>query len=178
MKPPPKAEVDLEAVVAKYRPVVGFKIRRAVGWDNPDWEDLTNEVLTQTIAAVRAGEFRGDSQIGTFIYTITCRRIVDHIRGKSKIARRFPVENDPASSQDRLEEHERIRGLAAAVSALPPKYREVLDLYYYQELSREETALRLGLAPARVSERVHYALKLLRNHMRRAAKSFFPPSPD
>ena len=60
MKPPPKAEVDLEAVVAKYRPVVGFKIRRAVGWDNPDWEDLTNEVLTQTIAAVRAGEFRGD----------------------------------------------------------------------------------------------------------------------
>ncbi len=175
MKPPPKAEVDLEAVVAKYRPVVGFKIRRAVGWDNPDWEDLTNEVLTQTIAAVRAGEFRGDSQIGTFIYTIACRRIVDHIR-EIEIARRFPVENDPAFPGP-VEEYERIRGLAAAVSALPPKYREVLDLYYYRASSAEETALRLGLVPAWVSERVHERPQAPSEPDARAAKSFFP-SPD
>ena len=43
---------------------------------------------------------------------------------------------EESSMLHRLEEHERIRGLAASVSALPPKYREVLDLYYYQELSR------------------------------------------
>ncbi len=175
---PSRPEIDLEAVVAHYRPVVGFKIRRALGWHSPDWEDLTNEVLAQTIAKVKAGEFRGDSKIGTFIYTITCRRIVDHIREKSKIARRFPAENDPPTAQDRLEEEERLRDLAAAVAVLPPKYREVLDLFYYREMTREETALRLGITPAQVSERVHYARKLLQKSMRRAAMSFFPPSPD
>jgi len=175
---PSRPEIDLEAVVARFRPVIGFKIRRALGWQSPDWEDLTNEVLAQTIAKVRAGEFRGDSKIGTFIYTITCRRIVDHIREKSKIARRFPAENDTAAVQDRIEREERLRELAAAVAALPPKYREVLDLYYYREMSREETAVRLGITPAQVSERVHYARKLLQKSMRRAAMSFSAPSPD
>ena len=175
---PSRPEIDLEAVVARFRPVIGFKIRRALGWQNPDWEDLTNEVLAQTIAKVRSGEFRGESKIGTFIYTITCRRIVDHIREKSKIARRFPAENDAAAAQDRIEREERLRELATAVAALPPKYREVLDLYYYREMSREETAVRLGITPAQVSERVHYARKLLQKSMRRAAMSFSAPSPD
>ncbi|MCX6566886.1 MAG: sigma-70 family RNA polymerase sigma factor [Candidatus Aminicenantes bacterium] len=176
--PRPRPEIDLDAVVAHFRPIIGFKIRRALGWQNPDWEDLTNEVLAQTIAKVKAGEFRGDSKIGTFIYTITCRRIVDYIREKSKIAPRFPEEIDVSTAQNRLEEEERLRDLTAAVAALPPKYREVLDLFYYREMSREETALRLGITPAQVSERVYYACKLLQKSMRRAAMSFSSPSPD
>jgi DNA-directed RNA polymerase specialized sigma subunit len=35
------------------------------------------------------------------------------------------------------------------------------------EMTREETARRLGLSPAKVSERVNYAQKLLRRKMRR-----------
>jgi RNA polymerase sigma-70 factor, ECF subfamily len=171
-------EPDLDAVVARFRPIVGFKIRRALGGQNPDWEDLTNEVLAQTIAKVKAGEFRGDSKIGTFIYTITCRRIVDYIREKSKIARRFPAENEIPSTQDRLEMEERLRDLTAAVLTLPPKYREVLELYYYREMSREETARRLGISPARVSERVQYARKLLEKSIRRATGPFPARPPD
>ncbi|MHB8054586.1 MAG: sigma-70 family RNA polymerase sigma factor [Candidatus Aminicenantales bacterium] len=174
----PHSEPDLDAVVARFRPIIGFKIRRALGGQNPDWEDLTNEVLAQTIAKVKAGEFRGDSAIGTFIYTITSRRIVDYIREKTKIARRFPAESDTPSSQDRLEMEERLRELTAAVLSLPPKYREVLDLYYYREMSREETARRLGITPARVSERVQYARKLLQKSIRRAAGPFPVLPPD
>ncbi|MBN1939001.1 MAG: sigma-70 family RNA polymerase sigma factor [Candidatus Aminicenantes bacterium] len=165
----PKADIDLDEVVAHFRRVVGFKVRRSIGPDNPDWEDLTNEVLAQTIAKVKSGEFRGESKIGTFIYTITARRIVDYIREKTKIARRFPAEAEPPEAADRLEKEERAKHLAAAVASLPGKYRQVLDLYYYQELSREETARRLGLTPARVSERVHYAQKLLRKSLDRTA---------
>ncbi len=174
----PKPDVDLDDVVARFRPVIGFKIRRALGAQNPDWEDLTNEVLAQTIAKVKSGEFRGDSKIGTFIYTITVRRIVDYIREKTKVARRFPSETDVPAAEDRIEKEERSRQLAAAVAALPEKYREVLDLYYYRELSREETARRLGLSPARVSERVHYAQKLLRKSIRRSAGPLSAPSSD
>jgi RNA polymerase sigma-70 factor (ECF subfamily) len=174
----PKPEIDLDEVVVRFRPIIGFKVRRSIGHDNPDWEDLTNEILAQTIAKVKAGEFRGDSKIGTFIYTITLRRIVDYIREKTKVARRFPVEADPPDAGARLENEERARILAAALSSLPGKYREVLDLYYYQELSREETARRLGLTPARVSERVHYAQKLLRKALDRTAAPFSGLSSD
>jgi len=174
----PKPDVDLDDVVARFRPVVGFKVRRALGPQNPDWEDLTNEVLAQTIEKVKSGEFRGDSKIGTFIYTITVRRIVDYIRDKTKIARRFPAESEAPAAEDRIETEERVRHLTAAVATLAPKYREVLDLYYYQELSREETARRLGLSPARVSERVHYAQKLLLKAVQRTAGPLSAPPSD
>jgi RNA polymerase sigma-70 factor (ECF subfamily) len=74
--------IDLNEVVVKYRPVVSFKVKKSLGAHTPDWEDVVNEVITQVIEKVKKGEFRGDSSIGTFIYTITSRRIVDHIRQK------------------------------------------------------------------------------------------------
>ena len=52
--------------------------------------------------------------------------------------------------------------MAGAVQQLKPKFKEVLNLYYYQELSRDEVAAKLGISPRRVSERLNYAQKLLR----------------
>jgi RNA polymerase sigma factor (sigma-70 family) len=155
-------EVNLDEVVAKYRPVVSFKVKKSLGTQTPDWEDVVNEVITQVIEKVKQGEFRGESSIGTFIYTITSRRIVDHIRQKTKVLRGIPepaVLPDPC---DDAESRERARILADAIRKLKPKFKEVLDLYYYKELSRDEVAQRLGISPRRVSERLNYAQKLLR----------------
>ena len=77
--------VDLEKVITKYRSVISFRVRKSLGTYNPDWEDVVNEIITNVIEKVKKGEFRGDSSIGTFIYTITSRRIVDYIRQKSKV---------------------------------------------------------------------------------------------
>jgi RNA polymerase sigma-70 factor (ECF subfamily) len=52
--------------------------------------------------------------------------------------------------------------MAEAIRKLKPKYREVLYLYYYKELSREEVAQKLGITTRRVSERVNYSQKLLK----------------
>jgi RNA polymerase sigma factor (sigma-70 family) len=156
------SELNLDEIVQKYRVVVGFKVKKSLGTQTPDWEDVVNEVITQVIEKVKKGEFRGESSIGTFIYTITSRRIVDYIRQKTKVLKGIPepaVLPDPC---DDAEARERARILADAIKRLKPKFKEVLDLYYYQELSREEVAQRLGISPRRVSERLNYAQKLLR----------------
>jgi RNA polymerase sigma factor (sigma-70 family) len=166
---------DLDRIIAQFRPVVGYKVRRALGGWNPDWEDVTNEILAQAIAKVRAGEFRGESSIGTFIYTIACRRIVDYIRDKSKVLREAPEPVPTPGPEEQADRGDRLSHLAAAVGKLKPKYRDVLYLYYYKGLSREETARALGLTPAQVSDRANYARKLLR---RKLGRSFFPyPGP-
>lgn len=155
-------KVDLDEVVVKYRPIVSFKVKKSLGTQTPDWEDVVNEIITQVIEKVKKNEFRGDSSIGTFIYTITTRRIVDYIRQKTKILKGIP---EPAPLPDPCadaESRERARVLAEAIKQLKPKFKEVLNLYYYQELSREEVAQRLGISPRRVSERLNYAQKLLR----------------
>jgi RNA polymerase sigma-70 factor (ECF subfamily) len=166
-------EKDPDWIAARFRPVVGFKVRRALGAGNPDWEDVTDEILTQAIDKVRTGEFRGDSSIGTFIYTITCRRIVDYIRDKTRVLRYAPEAAPAADPSALAEREEKAARLAEAMAFLKPKHREVLYLHYFKDLTREETARALGISPAQVTDRARYARKLLR---RLLGPSFFSAS--
>ncbi|MBP1770124.1 MAG: spoIIIE, partial [Candidatus Aminicenantes bacterium] len=38
-----------EDAVLQYRPVISFRVRKALGSSNPDWEDVVNEILTQAV---------------------------------------------------------------------------------------------------------------------------------
>jgi RNA polymerase sigma factor (sigma-70 family) len=156
-----------EALLARYRQVVGFRVRKALGWNLPDWEDVVDEILTQVLEKVRSGEFRGDSSLGTFIYTVTSRRIVDFIRQKSRVLKHGPEPSPLPDPQTRIEQKERADQLAQHIQSLKPRYRDVLELFYFRELPREEVARRLGITPAKVSERLHYAHKLLRKKMKK-----------
>jgi len=157
--------LDLDAIVAKYRPVVSFRVKKSIGTRTPDWEDVVNEIMINVVEKLKKGEFRGDSSIGTFIYTITSRRIIDFIRKKSKVLKHAPEPNPYISPHEHVENRERARWIAESMEKLKPKYKEVLYLYYYKELSREEVARKLKISPRRVSERVNYAQKLLRKVM-------------
>jgi len=161
-----KPAIDLAAVVTQYRPVVSFRVKKALGSANPDWEDVVNEILTQAIEKVQSGEFRGESSIGTFIYTIASRRIVDYIRQKTRVLRHAPEPNPYPDPHESVETRERADQISEAIRQLKPKFQKVLYLYYYQELPREEVARELGISPRRVSERVNYALKLVRKGLR------------
>jgi RNA polymerase sigma factor (sigma-70 family) len=173
--PKDRPDIDLDRMAEEFRPKVGFKVRRSLGVNNPDWEDLANEILAQAVDKIRSGEFRGDSAVGTFIYTITVRRIADYIRHKSRVLRHIPEPGAPADPVDEAERDQQLARLADAVASLPAKYKAVLELYYFRELSREETAGRLGISPAKVSERTNYAQKRLRRMLGGEFSIFSPP---
>ncbi len=155
-------DIDLDEIVAKYRPVVSFRVKKSIGVQTPEWEDVVNEIMVNVIEKLKKGEFRGESSIGTFIYTITSRRIIDFIRSKSKVLKHAPEPNPYASPEENIENKEKAEWIARAIEKLKPKYKEVLYLYYFKDLSREEVAKKLNITPRRVSERVNYAQKLLR----------------
>ncbi|MDD8016465.1 MAG: sigma-70 family RNA polymerase sigma factor [Acidobacteriota bacterium] len=159
--------IDLDEVVAKYRPVISFRVRKSLGSYNPDWEDVVNEILTQAVAKIKSGEFRGESSVGTFIYTITSRRIIDYIRQKTKVLKHIPEPSAFPDPHDSIEAQERSALIAGAIQKLKPKFKEVLYLYYYKEMSRDEVARELGISPRRVSERVNYALKLIKKQVKK-----------
>ncbi|MCB0266025.1 MAG: hypothetical protein KDH98_22980 [Calditrichaeota bacterium] len=50
---------------------------------------------------------------------------------------------------------------------LDDKYRKILDMRYFQELSIQEISQITGLAPKRISERIHYALKLMKSECKK-----------
>jgi len=161
-----KNGIPLDEAILGYRDVISFRVRRALGSSTPDWEDIVDEILMQAIEKVKSGAFRGDSSVGTFLYTITSRRIIDHIRMKTKVLRHAPEPAPFPDPHDEAETRERAQHIARAVERLKPKFRDVLYLYYYKELSREEVARELNISPRRVSERVNYAIKLIKKSLR------------
>lgn len=162
-----KSRINLDEIVAKYRPIISFRVKKSLGSYSPEWEDVVNEILMNVIEKIKKDEFRGESSIGTFIYTVTSRRIVDYIRQKSKVLRHAPEPDPFPAPYESIETKERAEVIASAMDKLKPKYKEVLYLYYYRELSREEVAKRLGLSPRRVSERVNYAQKVLKKFLKK-----------
>jgi len=154
---------DLKEITSKYRPIVSFKVKKSIGSYTPEWEDIVNEIMLNTVEKIKSGEFKGESSVGTFIYTITRRRIVDYIRRKKKKAPKYIPESDPfPDPHEQIENKERSEMLAKKLEQLKPKYKKILYLYYYKDLSRKEVAEKLNISPRKVSERVHYAQKLLK----------------
>jgi RNA polymerase sigma-70 factor (ECF subfamily) len=162
-----QASHDLDEIIAKYRPIVSFRVKKSLGSYTPDWEDVVNEIMLNALEKIESGKFRGDSSVGTFIYTITSRRIIDYIRKKSKSLKYAPEPNPYPQPHEHVENKERAEMIAKYLERLKPKYKEILYLYYYKELSREEVASKLGISPRRVSERVNYAQKLLKKMMKK-----------
>ncbi len=109
--------------------------------------------------------------MGTFIYTVTKRRIIDCIRQKSKTVTEKREEVATYSGpEDDLMRKETAEIISRALFKLKPKFREILYLYYFKELSREEVAARLGLSVRQVSDRLYYAQKVLAKVLHK----FFP----
>lgn len=160
-------KLKLEEIYVKYRSIVSFRVKKSLGVYNPDCDDVANEIITNVIEKLKKGEFRGESSIGTFIYTITSRRIIDYIRQKSKVLKHIPEPSSYPDPHDQIEDKERAEMIAEAIKKLKPKYREVLFLYYYKDMSREEVAEKLGISPRRVSERVNYSQKLLKKMIKK-----------
>jgi len=160
-------QLDIKEIIEQYRPIISYRVRKSIGSHTPDWEDIVNEILVNVIEKLKKNEFRGDSSIGTFIYTITQRRIVDFIRKKSRVLKHAPEAAPFPSPLEKVENREKADKIATAIEMLKPKYKEILYLYYYKELSREEVAQKLGIPTRRVSERVNYAQKLLRKMIKK-----------
>lgn len=73
-------------------------------------------------------------------------------------------------------DHEaRLDDLRGAVEALPDVYREVVRLYYHQDVTYQELADVLGVSAATVNARLTKARVLLRERLSRHAD--FPPLP-
>ncbi|HEK85061.1 MAG TPA: sigma-70 family RNA polymerase sigma factor [Candidatus Aminicenantes bacterium] len=161
-----KKEKDVQELTVRYRPIITFRVRKALGAQNTDCDDLVSEILSQVLEKIKSGEFRGESSLGTFVYTITSRRIIDYIREKTKVMKYAPEPAPYPDPQEILETREMSEKVQSALSRLKPRYREVLYLYYYQELSREEVAQRQNISVRKVSELVNYALKLIRKEMK------------
>ncbi|WP_260412623.1 sigma-70 family RNA polymerase sigma factor [Alkalihalobacillus sp. TS-13] len=160
----PKEEV-LEHMMDQY----GEKLTRLAYTYVKDWGKAEDIVQESFVACyTKLDTFRGESSVKTWIYRITINRCHDYHRTWSfknlhftdKISRWMKGEaQTPEADLIAKDESET---LAKQVLTLPLKYREVLLLYYFEELSIQEISMMLLTNESTIKTRLHRGRQLLK----------------
>lgn len=128
-------------------------------------EDIVQDVFMR--AYEKRGDFKGESSYKTYLYRMTINRCYDHLRSWSfknvqlsnKLTSIFQSEN--TTEKTAMINDEKFM-LGKEILSLPLKYREVLVLYYYKELSVEEIANILTCSPNTIKTRLKRAREKLK----------------
>lgn len=134
-------------------------------------EDVTQETFLR--AYREYGGFRGEASVKSWLTRIAINLCKDQ-RKQVWFSRRKGLEDEgqaaetestsPAAEESVLQ-RQRNQELLRNVMALPPKSREIVLMYYYQELRLREIAEILGIPEKTVSSRLERARHRLRESM-------------
>ena len=152
-------EAFRELYVAYHRRLARFLMRLTHRYD------VAEEVINDTLWVVwrKAGEFRGDSRISTWIMGIAYRRAMKTLQaGGMAAAEMVPVENEPLVGVDELGAAETNEWILRAMQQLPPEQRLALEFAYAYGHSCEEIALIMDCPINTVKTRMFHGREKLR----------------
>ena len=131
--------------------------------------DLIEEVINDTLWTVwlKAGDFRGDSLVSTWIVGITYRRALKALR-RHGAARPMLIEEVAVAPDAQLEDENR-EWLGRALAELPLEQRMVMEFSYLMGHSCEEIAQIMQCPVNTVKTRMFHAREKLRRSLPRLA---------
>ncbi|MER6945914.1 sigma-70 family RNA polymerase sigma factor [Nonomuraea sp. NPDC000554] len=147
-------------LVARWRVPVWTYVRRMLDAERAD--DVTQEIW---LAVVRGlPRLREPARFAPWLFTIARRSVTDRLRSeyaweREELAAGGVAADDPAEATvDRAE-------LVSALSGLPLPEREILVLFYLEDLSVEDCAQICRIPAGTVKSRLNRARRLLREHL-------------
>lgn len=142
-----------------------------------DAQDVSQEVFIQVYTSL--DDFRGDSQLSTWIYRIAVTRSLDLIRKQNRKRRLGSVKSILSIGSDEGEvdvpgestpegdllDSERNRILSWAVAKLPENQRVAITLTHYEEYSNQEVADIMDTSVSAIEGLLHRGRKKLKKHL-------------
>jgi RNA polymerase sigma-70 factor, ECF subfamily len=156
-----------------------FRVARAILKDDAEAEDVLQDAYLDAYKNI--GQFRGDSQLATWLVRIVSNRALMRLRKQKReqivvsMDRSTDGEGGVLQFPDRSSESptaaalraEARRLLERRIDELPLSFRTVFVLREIEELSVEEVSACLGIPPATVRTRLFRARALLREALAR-----------
>ena len=161
VRTPGKEEVAFNQLVAKYQERLYWHIRKIL----IEHED-TDDVLQNTFIKVWRSlpEFRGDSELYTWLYRIATNEALTYLKQKKKqscapwgeVEHKMSedLESDPWFNGDEIQ-----LKLQQAILKLPEKQRIVFNMRYFDEIKYEDMATILNTSVGALKASYHHAVK-------------------
>jgi RNA polymerase sigma factor (sigma-70 family) len=156
-------------LVERYKDAVQNLAYRMLG-NITEAEDVTQEVFVR--AYTQLATYKPAHKFSTWLLSIASHLAIDQLRRRRFLA--LPLEDVPllewitdlgAGPEQSALEGEQHDEIQVYLQRLPGKYRAVIVLRYWYDLSYEEIAQALRLTPALVKARLHRARELLARYM-------------
>jgi len=141
-----------------------------------DAEDLTMEAFNKAFS--KLDQYTPDFAFSTWLYRIAKNNCIDHLRRNKKDNDNMvnqqeagvgitahELANQLPSPEQLMITQQETRLLREIVETLHPKYKDIIKLHYFKELSCEEIAHQLDLPEGTVKVRLFRARELLYNIM-------------
>jgi len=159
-------------LMKRYKKAVYFMILKMIR-DADDAEDLTMEAFAKAFRNLE--RFKKDYTFSTWLFRIATNNTIDFIRKKKLKTMslnttmsddggnpvNIDVEDDENNPQDEFIKSQRIEMVRIFVDKLPAKYRKLVQLRYFDELSYEEIAQELEKPLGTVKAQLHRSRELL-----------------
>ena len=134
-------------------------------------EDLAQEVMIRGYLTLT--KLEQPEKLGSWLYGIAQRVCHDWHRSKQRTEVQLSDDGHSANSllsretaaPDELVKADEQRELMRALEDLPDSYREVLMIYYYDDVTYRDIAVMLGVSTATINARLTKARAMLRNKL-------------
>lgn len=168
------------ALVEKYKDPVYNVAYRMLG-NATEAEDVAQEAFVRAYTQLHT--YKDSHRFSTWLLSIASHLSIDQLRRRRFLA--LPLENVPflewiadlgAGPEQAAVQGETADEMQQLLQHLPPKYRAVLILRYWHDLSYEEIANALQLTPPLVKARLHRARELVARRLRAQGVELGPES--
>lgn len=168
-------------LMERYRDSIYFMLLKMVN-NKDDAEDLTIEAFGK--AFKRLGQYTPTYAFSTWLFKIASNNCIDFIRRKKMVI--FSIdkkhENDEGSEmsmdikadcltpEEHMEKKQKVKQMRDIVEKLKPRYRILVELRYFDELSYEEIADKLDLPLGTVKAQLFRAREFLANILKNSSE--------
>lgn len=169
-------------LLERYRDSIYFMLLKMV--NNPsDAEDLTIEAFGKAFRNIE--QYTPNYAFSTWLFKIATNNCIDFIRKKrgnmvsldqtidedDALSHSDSIRSDSLDPEMSLIKEQKVKVLREIVATLKPRYRKLVELRYFDELSYEEISIELGLPIGTVKAQLFRARELLYNILQKASES-------
>lgn len=165
-------------LLQRYRESVFFMMLKMCN-NKDDAEDLTIEAFGRAFKKLH--QYSPDFAFSTWLFKIASNNAIDFIRKKKQ---KYSISLDNKSENMENGDHsanikasgldpeenfirkQKIESVRVLVDSLKPKYKEMIELFYFQEMSHEEISKKLSLPIGTIKAQLFRARDLLYNALK------------
>jgi RNA polymerase sigma-70 factor (ECF subfamily) len=159
-------------LMSRYKDSIYFMLLKMVN-NRDDADDLTIEAFGKAFKNIH--QYTPDYAFSTWLFKIATNNCIDYIRKKRKrtlsIDKGFENENgeeiamevkaDTLGPDEKMMKKQKVEMMRDVVDKLKPRYKSLVELRYFRELSYEEISVEMGLPLGTVKAQLFRAREFL-----------------